>query len=168
MQLSITRRFARHRRAAASVEFAVNGMVLLLFIFGVINLGDLGLTIGTMKRAIQYTVRTAAVQTGSSIEQSGNPGACATSAQMIAAFNSIASPILPPAAATANNGAPIVQYSWANASLANPTPGTELTVTASFRWTPLGMGQNFGGGVPLTISSTQLVIGTSGAITTCT
>jgi Flp pilus assembly protein TadG len=171
MKLPIIRnfihRFARHRRATASVEFALNGMVLLLFIFGIINLGDLGLTVGTMKRAVQQTVRTAAVQTGAAIAQTGNPSDCATSAQIITAFNSIASPILPAAAATANNGAPIVQTAWSNATTTNPAPGTELTVTASFTWTPLGMGQNFGAGLPLTISSTQLVLGTSGATTSC-
>jgi len=162
------RAFARDRRGTTTVEFAVNAMVLLLFLFGIINLGDLGLTVGTMKRAVEATVRTATVQTSAAIAQSGNPAACATAAQIIADFNSIASPILPPASAASVSGYPTISYSWTNATVATPTPGTTLAVTATFRWVPLGLSSSFGPGIPLTITATQLVIGTSGATTLCT
>jgi Flp pilus assembly protein TadG len=164
----MTRRYlTRDTSGTTTLEFAVNAMVLLLFLFGIINLGDLGLTVGTMKRAVETTVRTATVQTGAAIAQSGNPAACATAAQISAAFNSIASPILPPASTTPTAGYPTLYYSWSNATVANPTPGTTLTVTAAFRWVPLGLSPAFGPGIPITITSTQLVIGTSGATTSC-
>lgn len=165
---NLLRIFTRDRRGTTTLEFAVNGLVLLLFLFGIINLGDLGLTVGTMKRAVETTVRTATVQTSAAISQTGNPAACATAGQIIADFNSIASPILPPATAAVTAGYPTLSYAWTNATTANPTPGTTLAVTAAFRWVPLGLPTSFGPGIPLTISSTQLVIGTSGATTSCT
>lgn len=160
--------FRRDRNGATTLEFAVNGFVLLLFLFGIINLGDLGLTVGTMKHAVETTVRTATVQTSAALAQTGNPAACATASQIIADFNSVASPILPPASTAIAPGFPTISYSWTNATAANPTPGTSLEVTAAFRWAPLGLSTSLGPGVALTISSTQLVIGTSGAITLCT
>jgi Flp pilus assembly protein TadG len=161
------RAFTRDRRATTTLEFAVNGLVLLLFLFGIVNLGDLGLTVGTMKRAVEATVRTATVQTSAALAQSGNPAACATAAQIIADFNNIASPILPPASAVSVSGYPTIAYTWTNATAANPVPGTTLAITASFRWVPLGLSPAFGPGIPLTITATQLVIGTSGATTAC-
>jgi Flp pilus assembly protein TadG len=160
--------FAQDRGGAAAVEFALNIMVLLLFMFGIINLGDLGLTIGTMERAVQSAVREAAIQTSNAIAQTGNPADCTTAAQLVADFNAIADPILPPATITATQGDPTISYSWSNATAANPVPGTVLSVTAAYHWVPLGLSQSFGPGVPLSISSTQLVIGTSGATTSCT
>ncbi len=159
--------FAKDQDATSSLEFAVNALVLVLFLFGIVNLGDLGLTVGTMKRAVQAAVRTATVQTSAAIAQTGNPSACATAAQIIADFNGVASPILPPASASNTPGYPYISYSWTNATTLSPTPGTLLTVTAAYRWAPLGMSQTFGPGIPLSISSTQLVIGTSGATTSC-
>ncbi len=159
--------FAKDRNATSSLEFAVNALALVLFLFGIINLGDLGLTVGTMKRAVQAAVRAATVQTSAAMAQTGSPSACATAAQIIADFNGIASPILPPASASNNPGYPTISYSWTNATALTQIPGTILTVTVAYRWVPLGMSQNFGPGIPLSIASTQLVIGTSGAITSC-
>jgi Flp pilus assembly protein TadG len=168
MNVAIFSAFTKDRDATSSLEFAVNAMALLLFLFGIVNMGDLGLTVGTMKRAVQSAVRTAAVQTSAAMAQTGNPAACATGAQIITDFNNIASPILPPASAAATPGYPAISYNWSNATIANPTPGTVLSITASYRWVPLGLSQYFGPGIPLSISSTQLVIGTSGATTSCT
>lgn len=159
--------FARDRTAASSLEFSVNALVLLLFLFGIVNLGDLGLTINTMKHAVQEAVRAAAIQTSAGITQTGNPADCTTAAQIVADFNNAAGPILPPASTTNTAGYPTISYSWTNATAANPTPGTTLSVTAVYNWVPLGMSQSFGAGVALSISSSQLVIGTSGATTSC-
>jgi len=156
------KRFAAERRGVAAVAFAINVMALLIFFFAIINLGDLGLTLGTMKHAVQASVRNAAVETGANFAQTGNLGDCATNSQIVATFNSIASPILPQASNTQNANAPIVQSSWANNN-----EGATLTVSAFFQWVPIGVPNLLGPTVPLTITSTQTVIGTSGATTTC-
>jgi hypothetical protein len=144
------------------VEFALNGLAILLFVFAVINLADLGLVVGTIKHGVQAAVRNATVETGALMSQTDNPGDCVSQAQVIGLFNNIATPILPAAAASPNNGAPVVQSAWTNTSI-----GASLTVTATYRWMPIGMPNAFGTGIPLTITSTQAVIGTSGAATTC-
>ncbi len=154
--------FSRQRRGTASVEFALNGLAIMLFIFAIINLADLGLVVGTMKHGVQAAARNAAVETGVLMAQTDNSGDCVSQAQVIALFNQVATPILPAAAGSSNNGAPVVQTAWSNAA-----NGASLTVTASYRWMPVGMPNEFGNGIPLTITSTQTVIGTSGAATTC-
>jgi hypothetical protein len=160
--LATLRHFAAERRAVTAVEFSINVLALMLFFFAIINLGDLGLVVGTMKHAVQSSVRNAAVTTGANIAASGNLGACATESQILASFNGIASPILPAAGDATNNGAPIVQSSWVNNA-----QGATLTVSATYQWVPVGMPNNFTPALSLDISSTQTVIGTSGANTTC-
>lgn len=150
------------RRATAGVEFALNGIVLFLFLFGIVNLGDLGLVVSTMEHGVQTASRSAAVLTGVNIEQTGNAADCATASQILAGFNSVATPILPPAAAAANGANPVIHISWTNAA----SPGTSLTVSVSYQWVPLGMTSSFPA-IPLTISSSQIVIGTAGLTTSC-
>lgn len=159
------RRLAKQRKAAASVEFAVESMAFLAFIFAIINLGDLGLVLGTMQHGVDGAVRTAAVQTGAGFSGGGSTNVCAGTAQIDTAFNGIASPILPAAGGTAANQ-PVVGYNWTN----NAATGTYLTVTARYSWAPLGMPVMVGNmplSVPLSVSSTQMVVGTSGSTTAC-
>jgi Flp pilus assembly protein TadG len=154
--------FLGQTRATAGIEFALNGLVLFLFLFGLINLGDLGLVVSTLKHGVQSAARDAAVQTGVQIEQTDNPADCATATQIIGYFNAVTTPILPPAAAAANGADPIVQTAWANAA----SPGTMLTVSVSYDWVPLGMTNAFPA-IPITITSSQIVMGTSGLTTSC-
>jgi Flp pilus assembly protein TadG len=154
--------FARQRRASAGIEFALNGLVLFLLLLGIINLGDLGLVVSIMKHGVQSATRNAAVLTGANIEATGNAADCATAAQIVGYFNSVANPILPLAATSANGANPVIQTSWANAA----SPGTSLTVSVSYGWVPLGMTSSFPA-IPLTISASEIVIGTAGLTTSC-
>ncbi len=162
----VFRRLAKERRAAASVEFAVEAMVFFAFLFAIINLGDLGLVLGTMQHGVDGAVRTAAVQTGAGFSAGGSPDVCAGAAQIDTAFNGVASPVLPPAGGQRANQ-PVLGYNWTN----NSSAGTFLTVTATYNWSPIGFPASLGPmpiSVPLTVTSTQMVVGTSGSTTGCT
>jgi hypothetical protein len=162
------RQFAARTEASAPVEFAINGSVFFLFIFGLINLGDLGISVGMMKHGVEVAVREAVVQTGVKFAQNGNVAAsCATSAQVMGAFNVIAAPVLPAASGSATDGTPVIAASWNNSNAANSMIGASLTVTASYTWTPIGMPSAFGLGIPIVVTSTQFVNGTSGLVTSC-
>jgi hypothetical protein len=165
---ALFRRFAANAQASASVEFAINGSVFFLFIFALINLGDLGISVGMMKHSVEVAVREAVVQTGAQFAQNGNTAAsCATAAQVMSNFNAIASPVLPAATGSLTDGTPSVTASWNNSNAANSLIGASLTVTARYTWRPIGMPSAFGGGIPITVTSTQFVNGTSGLTTSC-
>jgi hypothetical protein len=162
------RRFADSRQASAAVEFAINGSAFFLFTFALINLGDLGISVGMMKHSVEVAVREAVVQTGVQFVQNGNVAAsCATAAQVMSDFNGIASPVLPAATGSTTDGSPVIAANWNNSSGANALVGASLTVTASYTWRPIGMPNAFGIGIPITVTSTEFVNGTSGLTTSC-
>jgi len=164
---ALARRFAGARGGVATVEFAINSLALILMIFAVINLGDLGLTLGLMKQGVESAVRASVVQTEASFAATGHTNACATAAQMAAYFNNVVAPIMPAATGSTTDGSPIVTYNWTNYTLLGTAPGTFLTINVAYRWTPIGLPNSFGGGIPLSMASTQMVIGTSGYPTSC-
>jgi Flp pilus assembly protein TadG len=162
---SVLRRLSKERRAASSVEFAVEAMVFFAFLFAIVNLGDLGLVLGTLQHGVDGAVRTAAVQTGAGFSAGGATNVCAGAAQIDTAFNGVASPVLPPAGGGAPNQ-PVLGYNWTN----NTGAGTYVTVTAQYNWSPIGFPASLGAmpiTVPLTVTSTQMVVGTSGSVTGC-
>jgi Flp pilus assembly protein TadG len=163
----IWRQFRGDRRAVASVEFAFSALALFVFMFTIINLGDLGLVLGTMQHGVEIAARAAAVQTEVNLAQSNDLGTCATQSQVLASFNSIAAPTLPMAAGTVTAGRPDIQDAWTNNAAGNSVSGTFLTVTAHYLWMPVGLPFSFGQGVPLSIAVTQMVLGTTGATTSC-
>jgi hypothetical protein len=168
MPLAVFRQFAAATRASAAVEFAINGSVFFLFIFGLINLGDLGISVGMMKHSVEVAVREAVVQTGVQFVQNGNVAAsCATTAQVLGDFNAVAAPVLPAASGSTTDGTPVITAVWNNSNAANALVGASLTVTARYTWQPIGMPTAFGAGIPLTITSTEFVNGSSGLTTSC-
>jgi len=156
------RGFAAANRAVASIEFAISGTALILFFLAIVNLGDLGLVLGAMQHGAEVAARAAAVQSAGNIA-GGN--ACSNNAAVQSYFNNAASPPLPASSGSMTDGSPVIQTSWTNNSNNNTVPGTYLTVTASYNWTPIGMPNS--ASIPLTITATQTVIGTSGAKTSC-
>lgn len=156
------RQFKSARRAVASIEFAISSMALMLFLLAIINLGDLGLVLGALQHGAESAARAAAVQTANNIA-GGN--ACSNTNQVQSYFNSVASPPLPPATGQTNDGSPTILTNWTNNNNSNPVPGTYVTVTASYKWTPIGLPNT--AAIPLNITATQIVLGTSGATTSC-
>jgi Flp pilus assembly protein TadG len=155
---------ATDRRGLASVEFALCCLMLMIFLFGIINVGDFALVYGTMRHGALQAARTAAVQTGVQIAQTGNAGDCVTNAQVTGFFNGYANMVMPGAGSGAM--APVLRTAWTNNTAANAVSGTFVTVTVNYLWTPVGMPG--GTGIPVSVAATDMVGGTSGAaVTTC-
>jgi Flp pilus assembly protein TadG len=155
---------ATDRRGLASVEFALCCLLLVIFLFGIINVGDFALVYGTMRHGALSAARTAAVQTGVQIAQTGNTGDCVTNAQVTGFFNGYASMVMPGVGSSAM--APVLRTAWTNNTAANAVSGTFVTVTVNYLWTPVGMPG--GTGIPVSVAATDMVEGTSGAaVTTC-
>ncbi len=156
------RRFRTASQAVASIEFAISGMALILFMLAIVNLGDLGLMLGALQHGAEAAARAAAVQSAGNI---ASGGVCTNNAAVQSYFNAAASPPLPPATGSTTDGTPQIQTSWTNNSANNTVPGTYVTVTTSYNWTPIGLPNT--ASIPLTITATQIVLGTSGATTSC-
>ncbi|HQU00970.1 MAG TPA: hypothetical protein PLI12_00810 [Acetobacteraceae bacterium] len=43
----------RDKRAVAAIEFAIGGSVLIFFMFAIINIGDLALTLSALEHGVQ-------------------------------------------------------------------------------------------------------------------
>jgi len=152
-------------RALASVEFALCCLMLTIFLFGIINLGDFALVYGTMRHGAVGAARTAAVQTGLQIAQTGNTSDCVTHAQVMGYFNGYAGIVMPTAGGPSAS-APVLHTAWTNNTAANTVSGTFVTVTVSYLWTPVGMPG--GTGIPVSVAAMGMVSGTSGGqVTTC-
>jgi Flp pilus assembly protein TadG len=159
--------FARARRAAAAVEFAICGLALLLFIFGILNLGLLGLSLSALARGVQSAARAAAVYTSA---QYANTGAftCPSPGTIVTDFNNASSPALP-SAGTVNGSNPLVTVTWTNNGTngeAGDPPGLYLTLTGSYRWSPIGFNGLFPG-IPLSITTVTTVMGSQNQTTAC-
>ncbi len=159
------KRFGAERRAATSVEFALTSLVFFFLLLIIVNLGDLGLVLNDLKQGVQGAVRMAAVQTGAEMAATGNTASCVSNADITGYFNAIVTPVLPAASGSANDGTPVVQSAWQN-NQGNQTGGADITVTVRYSWSPIGV-PNTILGLPLSISASQMVIGTSGETTSC-
>jgi Flp pilus assembly protein TadG len=154
------RRLLRARRASATVEFAICGLTVLITMFVILDLGDLALVLSAMTYSSQEAVRQAAVQTSANLAGLGTSTSCLSQAQIVALFNSAMPSLLPAGSSSGTgSGAPLVQASWVQGSGTSNGTGTYLTLTARYNWVAPGMLRVV---VPLTVSETQMVQGTSG------
>jgi Flp pilus assembly protein TadG len=162
------RAFARARQAAAAVEFAICGLALLLFIFGIVNLGLLGLSLSALARGVQSAARAAAVDSSA---RYANAGAftCPSNSTIVTDFNNAADPALP-GAGDANGSNPRLTITWTNngtSSDAGDPPGLYLTLTGTYRWSPIGFNGLFPS-IPLSITTVTTVMGSQNQATSCT
>ncbi len=158
--------FGRHRRAGAAVEFALVGMALILFLMAVVNLGMLGFTIGALVHGVESAARAAAVQTANNYATS-EAITCPSESAIVGYFNKYANPPIP--AATGTTGNPSVIATWSDNggdTVATEPPGVYLTLTAKYKWVPIGLSA-FGAGINLSMTTVATVTGTAQAASTC-
>jgi hypothetical protein len=161
------RRFAQARQAAAAVEFAICGLALILFIFGIVNLGLLGMSVSALARGVQSAARAAAVNTSA---QFANAGAftCPSAGSIVTDFNNAAGPGLP-SAGDASGSNPRLTITWTDngtSSIEGDPPGLYLTLTASYQWSPIGFSGLFPS-IPLSITTVATVMGSQNQASAC-
>ena len=159
--IAALRRLRLARRAVASVEFAVCGVAFILMLMLVLNLGDLALVLSAMTYSTQVTVRQAAVQSGANLANAaqGTVASCVSQTQILGYFNSAMPSLLPQATNGGTGaGAPAIQAVWSQPG----SNGIYLQVTASYNWVPFGAHAIT---LPLKVSETQMIDGTSGSVT---
>jgi Flp pilus assembly protein TadG len=156
----------RQRRGAAAVEFALVSLALFMFLLAILNLGMLGFTLGALVRGVQSAARAAAVQTASNYA-TNDAITCPANAVIVSDFNRYADPPLPPAtSATSNPGVTAIWSNNGTDAITTEPPGVYLTLTASYRWTPIGL-PAFGTGINLKITTVATVTGSSQVASTC-
>jgi Flp pilus assembly protein TadG len=165
----LSRRFGAARRGSASVEFAMSGIALFAFLMGIINLGDLGLTLGVLQRGVETAARQAAVTAASNL--SASPAtSCPTAANVVTYFTNAESPPLSMANVTLSsaNGALPSNNAWTNNASppgsATSLPGSYIVLTAKYAWKPLGFAA-LGPSINLSLTSIAFVMGTSATVT---
>ena len=119
------RRLIVDRRGVASVEFAVVALVFFMMLFAIVELGRLAAAQSALSYAVDVATRYAAVHGA----DSATP---ATTATVAAQFAAAAAPILGSGAPS-----PTVTFSPDN------NPGSTVTVSASYAWSPVTMGSDF-------------------------
>lgn len=164
------RRFCLARDAGPAIEFAFCGTALIGFLIVLLNLGLLGLKLGTLAHAVQMTGRWAVIQASSSYAAAAGTTIiepCLGS--VVTAFNGYDSPsslvLAQPVNNNSSNGTTTTNQlsltaSWSNAG-AGTAPGVYLTLTGTYTWSPLGFGDLPNIQVPLTITTAASVIGSS-------
>ena len=148
--------FARARRAAAAVEFAITSLALFTFLMGIINLGDLGLVLGALQHGVQGAARQAAVTAAGDL---ASGAACPTSANIQSYFSAFAVPPL-----TAGTAVP--SYGAGSPWVSNDTtlPGSYVVLTETYNWVPIGFSP-FGTGFNLSLTAAGFVMGSSASLT---
>jgi Flp pilus assembly protein TadG len=154
-------RLLAQNTASMTVEFAACGFVLLLFMFVIINIGDLGLIYGSLRHGVAAAARNAALQTGVAVSQNASGASCVTNAQVASFFDGAVSPIVPFIGAA---DGPVLMIAWTNNAVSNTISGSYITVTIAYRWNPIALPRNVT--IPLTVTATQIVEGTSGSQST--
>jgi Flp pilus assembly protein TadG len=161
------RAFARARQGAAAVEFAICGLALLLFIFGIVNLGLLGMSLSALARGVQSAARAAAVYASAQYANEGT-FTCPSDSTIVTEFNNATGPALP-GAGDANGSNPRLTITWTNngtSSNAGDPPGLYLTLTGTYRWSPIGFNRVFPS-IPLRITTVTTVMGSQNQTTAC-
>lgn len=151
------------RRAAAAVEFAISGLAIFAFIMAIINLGLLGFTVAAMAHGVQAAARSAAVYASNQYLTTGTLS-CPASSTVTGYFDKYADPPLPKSGTTANGGAPVITIAWTNSTGASP--GLYLTLTAKYKWVPIGFA-TLGSGFTISLTSAATVLGSSAVTTSC-
>lgn len=157
--------FGRDRSGATAVEFAICLLALVLFVFAIVNLGDLGLTVYALDRGVAESANYAALQASDNIAAAGPVQAngtvttaeCPAPTAIQAKFSAAAAPPY-----SAQNPAPPLTVDWwgtmavcGGATVASPPPGGGVTVSVNAPWSPLALAGLFGGA--LTLSASQSV-----------
>lgn len=159
---SALRALSDDRRGVAAVEFAISGSLLFVFMFGIINLGDLSFTIVALQTGVQNAARFASITTSTALANgTAMTYACPTQATIQGQF---AAAVSPPFSGT---GAPAVAVSWSG-SLApcSNNAGTgvgTVTVSTKFQWFPIGLQGIWANGISLAPTETLAVMNAGGA-----
>lgn len=160
----IAQRFSTARRAVASIEFALSGLALFVFTIAIINLGDLGLTLGALEHGLQAAARELAIQTTAALATNGS-ATCPTSSEIQTYFNNVAAPPLPAATSSTTAGSPIITATWVDNvldSTAGAPPTLYLNLKVAYKWNPIGLPDLFGKGINLALTTVTTVIGPAG------
>lgn len=132
-------------RSIAALEFAFAAPVLLIIVFGLINVGDLAWTYNALDAAVSASARYASVTEAKSLLAAGAnsaPSACVATSDVQQQFGAKASPPIPSAAIPsvkilwggtlgACGGTLTSQSGWSS------LPGGWVGVSAEYRWTPI-------------------------------
>ncbi len=151
------RGFARARRAAAAVEFAITSVALFTFLMGIINLGDLGLVLGALQHGVQGAARQAAVVAAGDLA-SGT--ACPANGDIQSYFNAFATPPLAANSAVPSFGGGGSPWVSNDATL----PGSYVVLTETYNWVPIGFSP-FGTGFSFSLTAAGFVMGSSASVT---
>jgi hypothetical protein len=136
------------------------------FLIAIVNLGLLGFAAGALVRGVESAARAAAVQSAAAYAAT-NAITCPSESAIVGYFNQYADPPLPPATGTTGN--PAVTASWSDNggdTVTTEPPGVYLTLTATYRWVPIGFAP-FGAGINLSITTVATVTGSSQLASTC-
>jgi hypothetical protein len=162
--LNVGRYLAITQRAGAAIEFALSGLALLIFLMAIINLGDLGLTLGALEHGIQASARETAIQTTANLATNGTV-TCPTDDNIRTYFNNFAAPPLPAATGSPTDGSPIVTAAWVDNVLgttAGVPPTLYLNLNVAYTWYPIGLPAIFKTGIKLGMTAVATVIGPAG------
>lgn len=147
----------RNRRASMSLEFAVVGLALILFIFALLNLGLLGYAVASLSRGVQYAARTATVAAAANYAASSSYS-CPTPTAIAGYFDKVAHPPLAISGIKAGSY-PYVQANWYTNGTGLP-PGVVLVLTVTDKWLPIGF-PAFLSGMTIKITTVATVLGTA-------
>jgi Flp pilus assembly protein TadG len=158
--------FRACQRGAAMIEFALTGVLLVVFLMGLVNLGLLGFSLGALNHAVQVAARTATVQTVATYSTTG-AYTCPVKATVLGYFNQVANPPLP-AAGTAAGANPKLTVTWTDNGPGKTTgepPALYLTLNATYNFVPIGL-TGFKG-FNLNATTVATVMSTNGVTTSC-
>lgn len=159
------RSLSEDQHGVAALEFAIVGPLLFIFIFAIINCGDLAWTYTTLHNGVVAAARYAAVQSNTALASSSisalDPQSCASSQSIQATFaRAVSGPIL-------KGQIPVVSVSWGGTLIAcnvltgstflSSLPGGYVSVAAQFNWQPLAM-PNIFGSITINVNDLQSVI----------
>ncbi len=152
------------QRGVAALEFAVGAPLLFLFMFGLINLGYLGLADYALNQGVIVAARAASVETSNGLAAAptvvGNATVCPTQPHIQSIFTSAATPGIP------QTQMPSIAMSWGGSMSAVCSPasttvslaGGWVQVSANYNWVPLIGGFLFGNGFPISATATDQVM----------
>ncbi len=128
----------------------------------IVNLGDVGLVLGAMQRAVEGASRQAAVTAAANLTSNGTKSTCPTTADVQGYFSNYAASVLPLSAVALSYGS-ASSGPWINDAAASPA-GTYIALTATYVWQPIGL-PKLGSGLTLKLTSVAFVTGSSATVT---
>jgi hypothetical protein len=154
-------------------------LALFTFLMVIINLGDLGLTLGALQHGLQGGARAAAVAAAANLSGNlvGDGTSCPLCHEVRQDFNNFASPPLP-VSTSANTASPQLYYTTGGTltafadgvspwvySAASPQ-GSYMALTVKYKWVPLGFAA-LGTGINLSLTTVVYVMGTNSGSPKC-